>query len=344
MSQPRRMKLNFAILEILRRYTDEKHTLNQNDIVELLERDFDISVDRKSVKRNLTSLWEMGFPVEFQETRRMYPNKDGQMEESFIQHDFWLAREFTDSELRLLIDGLLFSKHIPANQCKKLVEKLEGLSNRYFKSRASYITTLPESAPRNQELFHTIEMLDEAIASGKQVAFIYNSYGTDKKLHPRREEEYVVNPYQMVAANGRYYLICNYSEYDNLANYRIDRITKIRILDTPAKPIRQVKGMENGLYLPTHMAEHIYMFSGESVVVTFRMDKRILNDVMDWFGTNVSFSDETEDAVTARVMVNWHAMVHWAHQYCRYITILTPTDMAQQLKTDLQEALARYEA
>ena len=344
MSQPRRMKLNFAILEILRRYTDEKHTLNQNDIVELLERDFDISVDRKSVKRNLTSLWEMGFPVEFEETRRMYPNKDGQMEESFIQHDFWLAREFTDSELRLLIDSLLFSKHIPANQCKQLVEKLEGLSNRYFKSRASYITTLPESAPRNQELFHTIEMLDEAIADGKQVAFIYNSYGTDKKLHPRREEEYVVNPYQMVAANGKYYLICNYSEYDNLANYRIDRITNIRVLDTPAKPIRQVKGMENGLYLPSHMAEHIYMFSGESVVVTFRMDKQILNDVIDWFGTNISFSDETEDAVTARVVVNWHAMVHWAHQYCRHITILTPTDMAQQLKSDLQEALARYEA
>ena len=29
-------------------------------------------------------------------------------------------------------------------------------------------------------------LMDEAIAKQRQVAFTYNSYGTDKKLHPRR--------------------------------------------------------------------------------------------------------------------------------------------------------------
>ena len=52
-------------------------------------------------------------------------------------------------------------------------------------------------------------------SKGRQVSFTYNSYGTDKKLHPRRDSagnirEYIVNPYQIAAANGRYYLICNY--------------------------------------------------------------------------------------------------------------------------------------
>ena len=113
-----------AILDILRQYTDSnpEHRLNQNDLIEILERDYDIKADRKSVKRNLTSLWEMGFLVEWEETRRMYPNKDGEMEESFIQHDFYLdrdpERDFDDSELRLLIDSLLFSKHVPYSQCK----------------------------------------------------------------------------------------------------------------------------------------------------------------------------------------------------------------------------------
>lgn len=58
------------------------------------------------------------------------------------------------------------------------------------------------------------------------------------------------------------------------------------------------------------------MFSDESVPVTFRMSKDILNDVIDWFGTEIAFSDETEDEVTARVTVNWHAMHYWALQYC----------------------------
>ena len=202
MSNLKRKKLNFAILEVLRQYSDEDHKLSQNDIIELLERDYDMKADRKSVKRNITSLLEMGYPIDFKETLRMYPNKNGEMEESYILSDFWLDREFTDSELRLLIDSLLFSKHIPYSQCKELVEKLEGLSNRYFKSRVRFISTMEETKPKNPQLFYTIEIIDDAIAAGKQVAFTYNEYGTDKKLHPKRDREYIVNPYQMAATNG----------------------------------------------------------------------------------------------------------------------------------------------
>ena len=170
---------------------------------------------------------------------------------------------------------------------------------------------------------------------------ILNEYGTDKKLHPKRDREYIVNPYQMAAANGRYYLIGNYDKYDNLANYRLDRITNIRLLDTPVKPKEQVKDGKQ-FSLPKHMAEHLYMFSGESIPVTFRMKKNILNDVIDWFGSEITFSDETEDEVTARVTANWSAMRYWAQQYCRFVRIITPIDLAETVKTDLQSALENY--
>ena len=341
MSNLKRKKLSFAILDILRKYTDEDHRLSQKDIIDILKTEYDMTADRKSVKRNITSLMEMGYEINFSEALRMFPNKDGVLEESYILSDFWLEREFTDSELRLLIDSLLFSKHIPYSQCKELVDKLGSLSNQYFKSRVRFISTLPETAPKNKELFYTIEVLDEAIAKGKQVAFTYNSYGTDKKLHPRRDREYIVNPYQMTATNGRYYLIGNYDKYNNLANCRVDRITNIRLLDTPVKPKEQVDGGKT-FSLPKHMAEHLYMFSGESVPVTFRMKKHILNDVIDWFGTDITFTDETEDEVTVRVTVNWSAMRHWALQYCRHVKVLAPNDLAKQIQQDLAEALERY--
>ena len=348
MKNPKPKKLSFAILDILRQYTDSnpEHRLNQNDIIEILERDYDIKADRKSVKRNLTSLWEMGYLVEWEETRRMYPNKEGEMEESFIQHDFYLDRDpekdFDDSELRLLIDSLLFSKHVPYSQCRKLVGKLKGLSNNWFKSRIRFISKLPETAPENTELFYTIDVLDEAIAENKQVAFTYNKYGTDKKLHPRREQEYIVNPYQMAATNGRYYLICNYDNHPEVAHCRLDRITNIRLLDAPRKPEDEVVGLKDWT-LPKHMAEHLYMFGGESVRVSFRMKMKIIDDVIDWFGSDIVFTDETEDEVTAHVTVNWHAMRHWALQYCRHVTVLSPPDLAEHVQQDLTEALKRYE-
>lgn len=227
------------------------------------------------------------------------------------------------------------------------MEKLSALSNRYFRSRVKHIRTMPDTAPQNKQLFYTIEVLDEAISTGKKVTFRYTSYGTDKKRHARLDEngapkEYVVSPYQMAAANGRYYLICCTDPHDNVAHYRLDRIADIRLLDEQARPVRSVQGLEHGIDLPKHMAEHIYMFDGPSKPVTFRLKKYLINDVIDWFGTEVRFCDESEDEVTARVTVNLAAMRRWAVQYGPHVRVLSPEELCESVKTDLQTAVANY--
>lgn len=57
------------------------------------------------------------------ELKRVTNSKTGELEESYILSDFYLSREFTDGELRLLIDSLLFSQHIPYSRCRELVKK-----------------------------------------------------------------------------------------------------------------------------------------------------------------------------------------------------------------------------
>ena len=346
-NQPKK-QLILNILDILRRYSDEDHRLSQKDIADILRKEYGMSVERKAIRRNLLNLMDCGFEIEYSESVRMVPNKaTGEPEESYLWSDFYLVRDFTDGELRLLIDSLLFSKHIPWSQCKELVEKLEGLSNVYFRSRVKHIRTMPDSAPQNKQLFYTIETLDESISRGRQVAFHYTSYGTDKKPHPRLNEdgsvkEYVVSPYQMAAANGRYYLIACTDGHDNVSHYRLDRITEIRLLDTPAKSVREVIGLENGINLPKHMAEHVYMFAGESAPVTFRAKKYLLNDIIDWFGTDVVFSDETEDEVTVRVTVNLAAMRRWAVQYGPHVRVLSPDELAEEVKQDIMKSMENY--
>ncbi len=117
----------------------------------------------------------------------------------------------------------------------------------------------------------------------------------------------------------------------------------VRLLDTAARPASSVEGLEHGLNLPKHMAEHLYMFSGKSAPVTFRMKKHILNDVIDWFGTDVTFSDESDDEVTARVEVNLKAMKLWVIQYGPYVTVLTPQSLAEEVKKGLEAALKQYD-
>ena len=111
---PAKKMLIMNILDILKRYTDEEHKLSQKQIMDILWSDYDMATDRKTVARNLSNLMAAGYPIECRDdVARTYINKQGKKETSYILSDFYLERDFTDAELRLLIDSLLFSKHIP---------------------------------------------------------------------------------------------------------------------------------------------------------------------------------------------------------------------------------------
>ena len=46
------------ILDILQKYTDEEHRLSQKEILEILRKEYEMIVDRKTVRRNLLNLME----------------------------------------------------------------------------------------------------------------------------------------------------------------------------------------------------------------------------------------------------------------------------------------------
>lgn len=187
---------------------------------------------------------------------------------------------------------------------------------------------MPENRVENKELFYTVDVLDEAISKKKKVAFTYNSYGVDKKLHPKREKEYVVSPYQMAATNGRYYLICNSDSYNTLANYRIDRITKIRLTDMPVRPMEE---LDEKLDLPVHMAEHLYMHSGESVRVKFKAEMCIIDQVVDWFGKDVKIEKCGDNECMVEVYINKKSFFYWAMQYGMHVEVIEPIDVRKKI-------------
>ena len=347
--QPKKL-LIFNILDILRKYTDENHRLSQKEIEEILKKEYEMVVDRKSVKANLMDLIEFGYEIEYSESLRMIKNKTtGEMEESYILSDFYMARDITDSELRLLIDGLLFSTHLPYSQCKNLIGKLENLSNVYFKSRIKHIATMPEDKTNNQQLFFNIDILDEAISHGKKVSFKYLEYDLDlntvrKKQADGKERIYVVSPYQMVAKEGKYYLICNYDKYDDISNYRIDRITDINILDEKIKPFENLE-WSNGqkLNLAAYMKEHVYMYSSGSSKVKLRIVDIMLSDIVDMFGKDIKVAKKEDGYFEVTVHATDQAIVQFAKNYAPDVIVLEPKRIREQVIEELKKGLVGYE-
>lgn len=346
--KPPKKLIIINILDILRKYTDENHRLSQREISDILENEYDMKIDRKSVKRNLMNLIEFGYDIEYSEQPRTSKDKNGNSYENNILSDFYLNREFTDSELRLLIDSVLFSNHIPYKQDKLLVEKLESLANTYFKSRVDHIARMPEDKTDNKQLFYNIELLDEAISEGKKISFHYAEYRSDKKLHKRKRSDgtdrlYIISPYQLVAKEGKYYLVCNYNKSDTISNYRVDRIMDIKILDETVKSFDSLQGSNSRrLNTKEYMKQHIYMFASESIKAEFTIAKFLITDVIDLFGKDVKFSNETDTQINVTVTVDRMAMEHFARNFAPHVVIKSPQSLVDKVKSDLEKALSQY--
>lgn len=318
--------LNMLILEILKTYSDEEHRLKQQEIIRLLSRDYGMECNRRSVKNNVESLKEMGYDID-------------------MENGYYLAdREFEDAELRMLIDSVLFSKNLSGTMAKRLIQKLESFGNKYFQAKVSHVAaTSSLIRTENKQVLYTVNAINDAIDQKKKIKFRYKRYGIDKKMHDRGKD-FIMNPYQMVAANGRYYLLGNIDKYDNVTFYRIDKMSDVEILEDKAKPMGQVKGLEMGLDLPKHMAEHIYMFHGESVRVTLKCGEEMMDNLIDWFGKDIGIYKEEEDSdnIIVRVTCNYDAMFYWALQYGPYVEIVEPKNLREDLSKAIEDMAQKY--
>jgi predicted DNA-binding transcriptional regulator YafY len=110
----------------------------------------------------------------------------------------------------------------------------------------------------NQEVFLNLEQIDQAISERKQIEFTYMQYEIDKKLHPRRKESYVAEPYGVVYMNEHYYLICSLVSYPKISLYRLDRMKNVRILETSILNMPDTNAVvDKAIYGFTGEPEHI---------------------------------------------------------------------------------------
>lgn len=317
--------LNMLILDILKEYSDSEHRLLQQDIIDLLESNYGISCERRAVKNNIVSLQEMGYDIA-------------------SQKGYYLrTRDFTDAELRLLIDGVFTSGAITDREAHQLVKKLERYSNRYFKAHVSHIhSTSSGKNAENQNVMDSIAAIDEAISKGKKISFSYLQYGIDFKLHPKRSIRYVVSPYQMISNKGKYYLIGNYDEYEDVSHYRLDRITDVEILKENRKPMKTIKGLEKGLNISDYIAEHVYMYSGDSIHIKIRTNETLMDALIDGFGKDFRVSFGDDDDIIVNLKCNPDAFFYWAMQYGQNIEVLEPESMRERIRKASKEIYRKY--
>jgi len=324
---PSNKKLSILyILEVLKEYSDINHLLTQEEIINKIYSSYGLELERKSISSNIDSLIDFGYDI--------VKTKNG----CYLNN-----REFENSEIQFLIDAVFSSKSINSKHCQELVKKLSKTLSKHDRKQYDYIyKTDSVNRTNNKQLFYTIEILNEAIKLGKQVEFNYNRFYLDES---KKNKTYIINPYFLINNQGRYYLVCNYDCFDNLANPKVDKIENIRILDSDVKPITKLKGCENGFDITKYMNENIYMFSNDTINATLKIynyDIDYTVDVMiDWFGKNTKVYIKDND-VYADIKADEQALIYWCLQYGERVELVEPVSTREKIKKAVSKMNDKY--
>ena len=249
----------------------------------------------------------------------------------------------TKSEFRLLFEAFSRIKGVSKKKRDKIINFINNLTPKDFISSLDYINRFREDTEENENLFKHLAIISKAIKNKTAVRFRYNDYHSDKKQYPRKNSDgqdklYVAYPIKTVVSLGRYYLICRHLNHDNNSHIRIDRMNRVvEAMDIP-------KNDNSSLLpdLPKHLAEHIYMFAGETISAEFIIPEKLLNDVFDWFGKEVLIRPFDKGRFKVSVRVNEKAMLYWALQYCESVIVTSPPKLVMAITDRLKTAEITY--
>ncbi len=301
-----------CLLEVLREYSNDTHILSMGEIIKRISCTYGLSPDRRTVYSALETLTELGYDISYyKENGKGYYLRDRQLE---------------PSEAHLLSDAICAFPFISEKQTAQLMKKVHSMVSVYERKQIKNLTVIRANQKTvNKSVFYNIEMLDEAIEKKVKVKFDYFDYGTDKQLHKRREKKYTVNPYGMVYSNEHYYLICVMAKQERVSMYRIDRIQNIEITDYA------LDERERGFDPHEAVKNAVYAYTGAVEDVEMLIEPKVLNDVIDRFGTDLSLSEEDDGRIKVRIKATATGMKYWALQYLASVEIVKPESLRNEI-------------
>ena len=322
--EPKRLAL-LRILEILEKHSDEKHPLKQDEILRILERDYGIVLERKAVGRIVSLLKDAGYEIA-----------------STPAGCYLFVRTFEDSEIHLLIDGILASKHVNPRHSRELIERLTSLASPSFRGNVKNLYAVNDwDKTESPVLFYNVGIIDQAIEKGRQIEYDYVKYGTDKKPHVTSHQR--GTPYLLILHNQRYYLMSLNEKFKTVFYNRVDHIVNVRLTDEPATPIRSIPGYENGIDYKRFSTALPYMFADRPEPVEFLAETWVIDQVIDWFGKEIVIEPVDENRCHVRVRSSPSAMKYWALQYAGAVEIISPANLREEIGKTLAEAAEKYQ-
>ena len=273
-SENQKLKI-FYIRDYLEKNSHENHLVRATEIIEMLDKRYGISCDRKTMYSDIAALQEYGVDIV------SVPGKSG---------GYYIAsRNFELSELKLLINAVQSSRYLTEKKSRELIEKLCAqcsVHDARLVRRDVRVSGRVKSM--NETIYYNVDAIQEAIAEGVQIRFRYFDYNIDGSRR-YREKSYLASPYGLCQDNDNCYLLA-WSERHGITSYRVDRMSHIELTGERRVPCPELTGKAFNDY-----ANRLFqMFSGNKVYVKMLFHKDLVNVVIDRFGRDTMLIPEPD--------------------------------------------------
>ena len=301
------------LLKLLYEQTDETHFVSGADILKYWE-DAGIRANRKNVYGDVQLLLDAGHDIIRVKSK---------------QNRYFIgSRIFELPELKLLADAVASSHLVTEKKSAALLQKLGRLTsvhNAGHLNRPVYMegTTKPD----NEAIYYGIDAIQTAIHMRQAISFQYYEYTPKKeKVLKHKGYRYVFSPYALIWNRDFYYAVGWSQKHGKLAQFRVDRMTRIRQSDAeytadpsfdPAGYVREVFGM----------------YHDETQRMTLLCENHAMKNVIDRFGEDVC--TEIVDARHFRAVVDAAPsppFFAWVFTFGGAIRIEGPADVLAKMK------------
>lgn len=320
MAQSRQHLKLLYIAKILYEKTDEDHPITIAEMIQELA-DEGIRAERKSIYSDIDCLIDFGLDI--------ITVKDK------CNRYYIASRQFELPELKLLADAVCSAKFLTEKKSQQLLQKIESLAGVHEGMLIErQVMVVDRVKSMNEQIYINVDTIHKAINEGKQIAFRYFDYSTNKqKVY--RDGERICSPYALTWSDEKYYLVSYYLKYpDTYTNFRVDRMSHIRILDEPV--LRSPQELNISEYLNSTFS----MFSGETVEAILKFDKKLINPVLDRFGINSDIVNLDEYSFKIKVNVKAQPpFFAWLFQFGKSASIISPESLKEEYKEMLTDVL-----
>lgn len=315
------------LMDIMLERTDDTHMLNASQLCEILEREYSISTDRRTIYAEMETLTRYGLDVQ---------QKKGKNPGYYIG-----AREFELPELKLLVDAVQSSKFITESKSRELIKKLEKLCCRTDAAILSkQVFIVNRLKAENETIYYNVDYIHNAIYENREISFQYAEWTMQKKFHLKKNGvRYVVSPWALTWDDENYYLVAYDDTAGQIRHYRVDKMQHTEILETERKGEETFRNFD----LAKFAKKTFGMYGGHDEEVTLVCEKHFAGIMIDRFGHDVWLVPTDEEHFRIRVLVSVSPQFFgWLTGIGPGVKIESPQCVREEYKRYLQDVLENY--